>query len=320
MNTSFCNETVSFIIRACNSDRTFLLREAIKSIRQNTYRAIEIIVVIQSKNENFIQEVKNLISEYQEKDFTGSIIVNRTSQDERSKNMNLGLQQAKGRYISFLDEDDIIYPDLVEKLLRPLQKTSEYAWSYGNFALASCYVDNSQKVQKREIEYPFSEIEFSLDRLLDSNFIQLNCCLLDRCRLDAGLIQFNESFIRAEDYEFLLRVSLNYKPFHVKDIVAEYRIYEDMNNTNAMMNSILGIPDKDKIQAWDYALWRIEILKESLFPEYRQGIISLKTRKYIFYKFPELKIFLQYRVPGLRKRLIGIASFFRLMPNYNKQK
>lgn len=314
MSIDFQNDIVSVIIRAYNSERIFLLQESIESVYKNTYRPIEIVVVIQSENEDYIQKVRHVIHRYQESGFTSLVVVNKTSQDERSKNLNLGLQKAKGRYISFLDEDDIIYPTFIENLLKPLLNSTEFAWSYGNSALALCSIDEFNQIHTKESSLPFESITYSFEKLLEMNFIPINCYLLDRFRIDSKMLNFDESYTQAEDYNFILRLSAFYSPGQISQVVSEYRIFEDLRNTNLIMNSILGIPDKTKIKAWNYALWRIEILKKELYPQYKSGFISLKTRKYIFYKFPELKIFLQYKVPGLRQKMVRIAHFLHLMP------
>lgn len=314
MSIPSCDKVVSVIIRACNSKKLFLLQEAIESIYKNTYRPIEVVIVVQSENEDYIQNVKHVASLYQENDLTSSVVVNKTSKDERSKNLNLGLQQAKGRYISFLDEDDVMRPDFIEHLLEPLLRSTEFAWSYGNSALTLCSIDELNRVHIKESSLPFSSIKYSLEKLLEMNFIPINCYLIDRLRVDAEILRFDESYTQAEDYNFILRLAASCSPFQVSHVVSEYRLFEDLENTNLIMNTILGIPDKAKIKAWNYALWRIELLKKELYPQYKSGFISLKTRKYIFYRLPELKIFLQYKIPWLRRKMVYLAYFLHLMP------
>ena len=107
-------DTVSIIVRTCSKKRFFLLEEAIKSIINNEYRPLEIIIVIQSEDDNFINQVANLSEQFIQQNVAYKMIINPTSQDQRSKNLNLGLEAVSGRYVGFLDDDDIFsiaFPD-----------------------------------------------------------------------------------------------------------------------------------------------------------------------------------------------------------------
>ncbi|NJL47614.1 MAG: hypothetical protein HC929_09190 [Leptolyngbyaceae cyanobacterium SM2_5_2] len=155
---------------------------------------------------------------------------------------------------------------------------------------------------------------FYLDELFRGNFIPINSYLIDRQRIDSILLSFDESYTLAEDYAFLLKLSTNYAPTYIRETVSEYRIFNDFSNSTIIMNDRLGVPDKSKIKAWSYALWQIEILKESLKPDYYSGFPSLKTRKYLFYRFPGLKIFVQYKLRVLKDLLVDGKKMFRSKP------
>jgi glycosyltransferase involved in cell wall biosynthesis len=306
-------DLTSIIIRTHSPHKINLLEEAIRSIHNNSYRPVEIIVVIQSKESEFVEQVKRILCEYIDDYFHGVWVVNPTNQNDRAKNLNLGISRASGRYIGFLDEDDIYLENSLLQLVSLLRRDESIAWAYGETALVSYELDGCGNLLGRNVEFPFSRPNFSLATLFHGNFIPINSYLIDRSKIDSSILRFDESYPLAEDYEFLIRLASAYEPRHLDEVVSEYRVFSDLSNSNLLLNEKLGIPDKDKIKEWSYALWRIEILKEALMPSYSSGILSLKIRKYIFYKFPDLKILLQYTMPRLRQALVELLSALRLM-------
>ena len=312
------NNLVSIIVRTCNPQKFFLLEEAVKSIYNNKYRPIEIIIVAQTESDYFIQKINNLIETYRESFFPMQLVINRTSKDERAKNLNLGITKSEGRYIGFLDDDDIFHDNHIPLLIDSIKKLESTAWVYGDVALVLCHLTKSNNLEKIAFEYPFKRDKFSIEELFKQNFIPINSYLLDRNKIESNLLLFDESFRFGEDYAFLIKIAVKYIPEYVEQVTSEYRIFQDCSNSNIIMNDRLNLSDKDKIKSWSYALYRIEVIKENLMSSYSSGLISLKLRKYIFYKFPLLKIWLQYKFPIIREFIVNLARKFELINEYQK--
>jgi glycosyltransferase involved in cell wall biosynthesis len=302
------NNLVSIIVRTHSKNKIHLLEQTIDSICRNSHENIEIVIVVQTKDTEFIEQVREVGEKYRNRLHSLNISVNWSDRDERAKNLNLGIQAAMGRYIGFLDEDDIYYENHISSLLSPLLNSDSIAWSYGDILLAISTLSPELKVIKKSENLPYKRSSFSLDALFKSNYIPINSYLLDKERVESSLLAFDESFTVGEDYAFILRLASRHEPFYVESVIGEYRIFEDFSNSTLLLNEKLGVPDKHKIKAWNYALWRTEVLKESLKPDYKSGILSLKLRKYIFYKFPGLKVWLDTKVPRLRDSL---NTFFK---------
>ena len=298
-------DTVSIIVRTCSKKRFFLLEEAIKSIINNEYRPLEIIIVIQSEDDNFINQVANLSEQFIQQNVAYKMIINPTSQDQRSKNLNLGLEAVSGRYVGFLDDDDIFYKNHIPELVNILRSHS-VSWSFSDVKLVLANICNNETLNYISYDYPFTQDEFSLKKLFKSNFIPIHSYLLDTTRIESNILKFDESFTFSEDYSFILELATRHVPYYLHKVTCEYRIFQDFSNSNIIINEVERHPDKNKIREWSKALWRIEQLKEKLMPEYSSEWFSLKIRKYIYYRFPELKILLQYKFPVLRKFLLSI--------------
>ena len=99
---------VSVIVRT--KDRPALLANALRSIAEQTYSNLEIVVVNDGG-----QDVKDVITA-----LSGEIPVTYINH-EKSKGgavaANSGLKAARGLYLNFLDDDDILYPGHVETLV-----------------------------------------------------------------------------------------------------------------------------------------------------------------------------------------------------------
>ncbi|MFZ4641035.1 MAG: glycosyltransferase family 2 protein [Nodosilinea sp.] len=305
MYPAYEDSLVSIVLRTTKKRDVLFLNEAIRSIALNKYRPIEVVLVVQADDNIFIKKIKQLIDSYQDLKFSINLVVNPTDQDQRTRNLNLGIDRAKGRYLGFLDDDDIFYENHILDLIYPLSQSEHIAWSYGDVILVSCSMDDSNKIIRKTYGISYGKV-FDLEDFFRGNFIPIHAYLIDRARVDSDLLKFDETFALAEDYAFLLRLAVNYQPCYVKELVSEYRIFKDLSNSTLIINDLFKIPDRSKIKAWSKALWQIEVLKERLLPAYTSGLFSQKLRKYFFYHFPDVKIFLQYKLPALRRFLIDI--------------
>jgi len=95
---------VSAVIPTYNSEKT--LEKCLKSIRDQTYDNIEIIVVDNNSTDN----TKEIAKKYADKVFNVG--------PERSTQRNFGAKKAKGRYLLFIDSDMILTPNVVEECVK----------------------------------------------------------------------------------------------------------------------------------------------------------------------------------------------------------
>lgn len=93
------------------------LRKCLDSILAQTYRDLEILVIDDGSKD----ESGAICDEYAEKD--NRIRVFHTENKGLSCARNLGLDNAKGDWIGFVDSDDWIEPDMYEALMRKAEET-----------------------------------------------------------------------------------------------------------------------------------------------------------------------------------------------------
>jgi glycosyltransferase involved in cell wall biosynthesis len=159
------NDLVTIIIRTSQEKRLPLLKNALLSVVANDYRPIEIIIVIQSEKQDFIDYLQNMSNEYSDKQVQVRIFINYTSKDQRAKNLNIGVNNANGRYIGFLDDDDVFYKHHIASLVEKLNNSESVAWAYSQVAMSICTLDK-EKVNIVSLNYPFQKDKFFISSTL----------------------------------------------------------------------------------------------------------------------------------------------------------
>jgi glycosyltransferase involved in cell wall biosynthesis len=206
------NLPVSIIVRT--KDRPVLLKHAIKSIAQQTYRPIEVVLVNDGGCDLDAKELKGIL---------GDVSLNYIRLEKntgRAHAGNVGIENAKGEYIGFLDDDDEFYPEHVETLAAFLTQ-SDYKVAYTDAEMVFRKYDVDIVEYTDEEKYVFSSRDFSFHELLLENYIPFINVLFHRdvfpCvgRLDEQLIAF-------EDWDFFIRCGSIHPFSHVDKVTAKY--------------------------------------------------------------------------------------------------
>ena len=116
------DDLVSIIMPAYNAEK--YIEEAIESVLKQTYRNWELIIV----NDCSIDATEQIVKKYQEQDERikfHSLTENHGVANAR----NTALQNAVGRYIAFLDSDDMWLPEKLEKQIG-FMKINNYVFTY----------------------------------------------------------------------------------------------------------------------------------------------------------------------------------------------
>lgn len=204
---------VSVIVRTRN--RLNSLVEAVKSISSQTYPKLEIVLV----NDGGF----DVSAEVQEAALDIPIVFIRHDKClGRGAAANSGLRAAKGKYITFLDDDDILYADHIENLVDFAEKIStEVVYS----SVLNVYFQGSPEnpADRVKDELIFNK-PFDPDLILFENYVPIMSVLFHSKVVEkTGL--FDEKLELFEDWEFWIRVSREFDFYHLDKITAEYRFY-----------------------------------------------------------------------------------------------
>lgn len=107
---------ISIIVPVYNSEKT--LKRCIESLIKQSYKNIEIIIVIDGSTDNS----EHIAAKYAEDDLRIKLIVK--DNEGVSEARNTGIKNSKGDYILFIDSDDYIENNMCEKLLDAVEKHS----------------------------------------------------------------------------------------------------------------------------------------------------------------------------------------------------
>lgn len=109
---------VSIIIATYHRDET--LKNAILSLINQSYRNIEIVVVDDNADDLWNNKVQSIIVELNKKD--NIVYVQNNTNKGSAATRNIGIDRAKGVYITFLDDDDEYLPDKVKNQVIQMDK------------------------------------------------------------------------------------------------------------------------------------------------------------------------------------------------------
>lgn len=133
---------VSVIIPVYNSEKH--ISECIDSILHQTVKNIEIIIINDGSTDNSLNICNNYKNGYPE---IFNVIDERNCGAPAARNK--GIRVAKGRYISFIDADDYIAPEMIEKLLEDANKYNSDITICNHF----CVYDKGNIIKQPESGY-----------------------------------------------------------------------------------------------------------------------------------------------------------------------
>jgi len=217
LNNKSLQPLVTVIIPSFN--RPNMLKEALMSVLSQSYKNYEIIVINDGGDDG-----EDIIASL---DTDHKIIY---LQHEENRGLpaarNTGIRTARGKYIAYLDDDDIYYHNHLETLVKHLEDHDyQVAYTDSYYATQSFITDRYVTIGK-SVNY---SLDFDRNELLIHNYVPVINVMHTKDILEkAGL--FDESLYTHEDWDLLIRFS-NYSNFyHIKEITAEVRIREDGSN------------------------------------------------------------------------------------------
>ena len=130
--------------------RETYLKKALESLAKQTYSCMEIVLVDDNGDEEWNRRVLNIVDEFRNcyPKVVLEYIVNTPNQGS-AKTRNIGINFAKGDYVTFLDDDDIYLPDKVKKQVE-FMENGGYDYSITDLVL---YNDNDREIDKRVRSY-----------------------------------------------------------------------------------------------------------------------------------------------------------------------
>lgn len=211
---------VSVIVRTYNRPET--LRLALASLAHQTFGAFEVVLVNDGGD-----AISGLVREFE------PYFPMRSLQHSERKGpgaaLNTGIRSAQGRWITYLDDDDIVYPSHLEALWTTLTgaqgKNNPFAYSDYNRAL----LDGRGPGAGTLARLPMPAWNGNRRDLLITNRLPLHTWMHARDLVET-IGAFDEHLVFFEDWDFLIRAARHCAFLPLNRITCEYRFYLDSHN------------------------------------------------------------------------------------------
>ncbi len=192
---------VSVIIPTYN--RASFLKEAVDSVLNQTYQRIELILVDDASDDETSTIIEPFLNNSKVK------LYRKTENQGVSAARNLGIRNANGDYISFLDSDDMWQKKKLEYQLEFLLNQSEYKACYTDEIWIRKGVRVNQKNKHRKYSGSIYQKCLALCIISPSSIIMTKN-LID----EIGF--FDESLPACEDYDYWLRLCSRYPVYFLE--------------------------------------------------------------------------------------------------------
>lgn len=178
------------IIFSTHNSKKKYVEEAINSIFRQTNQDFEVLIVDDASNDecvHMLEEIANSderISFYHQKENVGV-----------SVNRNLGIKKASGEYITFLDDDDYLKSDFIEKMLTSAKKSEA--------DIVTCNFE--KRIGDEFILNPYN-IEDEKENSSQSDLEKIAACVIDPKTKDTGmeLLMLGSAWGKVYKRQFLL--------------------------------------------------------------------------------------------------------------------
>jgi len=238
---------VSIIIPMYNAEK--YIAETIESVVNQTYKNWELIVVDDCSTDSG----RDIVREYIKKDKRIKLIESETNFGGPARPRNIGIDNAKGEYIAFLDADDVWLSEKLQIQIEILMYNREY-----DIIDANAYTidKNSKKIDSLKIKKIYNILKYFMDDiniLILSNYININTTLIR----NKNIIKFEEdkNLIAIEDWFFWINNLMSGKKIYIYNkYLIHYRILD-----NSISNR-----STDKQYRKIYYMYSILFLKEKV--------------------------------------------------------
>lgn len=229
-------------------NRKTYLREAIKSILDQTFKDFELIIVDDGSSDGSLE----IIQEFQKQD-PRIILIQNDKPGGISKATNMGIRKSRGKYIAKMDSDDISLPERLAKQVK-------FMGEHKDIAACGSWVETIGEIEGSLWQYPTDPNEIRCTMLFCGAIANPTNIIRRSVFFDLGF-WYDERCFAAEDYEFWTRIVKIVKLANIPEVLLLYRLHyvnahalsnqEVFKNTNKVrLNQIklLGIkPSKAEI-------------------------------------------------------------------------
>jgi|Deesub1362A_J573_1020465.scaffolds.fasta_scaffold01189_2 glycosyltransferase involved in cell wall biosynthesis len=229
---------VSVIIPCYNVED--YIGECLDSVFSQTFQNFEVIIINDGSTDKSEEKIRPYLNKYKKK-IKYFFQRNRGAYCAR----NMGIKHASGEYIAFLDADDMLRPESLERRVEEIEADRRVGLVYTD---AYLLIDEGESKKIHEKTYrEFFEITFYKGevtlQILERNFVPTPTVLV-RSEVLRKVGLFDETFKRTADYDLWIRISKNgWKFSYVEEPLSYYRVREKSlsQNKEALWEALVNV-------------------------------------------------------------------------------
>jgi len=214
------NPLVSVIIPVFNAQSS--ISEAIGSVLAQTYQNWEMLVVDNRSTDNSPDVVRGFIQQ----DRRIRLIESDYNSGGPARPRNTGIRNAQGKYLAFLDSDDLWLPDKLKKEVTFLESNNEYFLVY-----AKCFIKRDGVISSVVPKRMYSGDIFNRLYLEFNSIPIITVMMLNQKGPDQYFFIEDKRFVCVDDWVLWLSIARKHKIGYIDEPLATYVIHR--NNLSA---------------------------------------------------------------------------------------
>lgn len=218
---------VSVVIPVYNSEG--FINEAIDSMREQSFKDHEIIVIDDGSTDRTASVVTNVVKKY-----AGEVKYIYQQKRGSASARNRGIKEAKGKYIAFLDADDVSEKNRLELQVNSLKKNKNAGMVYSSLSFINEKGDKISGIHRSE-QY---DSEIFLGKMFARNIIVSASAVMAKKSLIDKLEGFDENIRFNEDYDLWLRMAKNSLVVYIDVPLVRYRRHPNNISINRKGNKV----------------------------------------------------------------------------------
>jgi teichuronic acid biosynthesis glycosyltransferase TuaG len=289
---------ITIITPTYNSSK--FIKRTIDSVLEQTYTDWEFLLIDDHSTDNTVE----IINEFVKNDPRIKLLSTPQNSGGPALPKNVGIENATGEYVAFLDHDDEWLPKKLEKQLEIFNRSANK-----KLGIVACYLNIKNTFDNKIIsKYHSIYIDNSLINMLQYNYLNTSSCVMTKLSILKEVGPFDINFKVSDDWDMWLRIlRLNYKLDYVPEYLTNYNRHENNLSSNRetelqdfklLLSKNNTEPNKLKesiiLSYYYYNIGQYNLSRkyclQSIFSKDISLLIKLKSVAYlIFTFFPSLK-------------------------------
>ena len=207
MSKENSEKLVSIVLPIYNGEKYMNL--SIDSILNQTYKNWELIIIDDCSTD----KTPEIAKAYADKDTRISYYRNEVNL-KLPRGLNRGFSLSKGDYLTWTSDDNLYYPEAIERMVNSLKKENT------DFVFATCDVINQDGEVVEIIKAPKNYKK----AILGGNFV--GACFMYTRKVYETIGEYNPHNFLVEDYDYWLKIFAKFDVSNIQDVLYQYRWHD----------------------------------------------------------------------------------------------